>query len=69
MLVLCRKPGERVHVGDNVVLTVIRMDRGKVWIGFEAPREVPIYREELLPLKEPPPEQPPETPQGGLPPG
>lgn len=49
MLVLTRKVGERVHIGDNIVVTVTDIDRGRVRLGLEAPRDVPIHREELLP--------------------
>jgi len=48
MLVLTRKPGERLVIGDNIVLTVISVRNGQVRLGLEAPRDVPIRREELL---------------------
>ena len=51
MLVLSRKLGEKIYIGDNVCITVVDIDRGKIRLGIEAPRDVPIYREELLPLK------------------
>ncbi len=54
MLVLSRKLGEKIHIGDNIVIVVVDIDRGKVRLGIEAPREVPIYREELLPVRESP---------------
>lgn len=38
-------------VGDNIQITVVDIDRGKIRLGIEAPRNVPIYRQELLPLK------------------
>lgn len=50
MLVLSRKLGEKIHIGSSVVITVIDIDRGKIRLGIEAPRDVAIYREELLPL-------------------
>ncbi len=49
MLVLSRKLGEKIFVGENVVITVVDIDRGKVRLGVEAPRDVPVFREELLP--------------------
>lgn len=49
MLVLSRKPGERIVIGPNVVLTVLSVHGDRVKLGFEAPVEVPIYREEVLP--------------------
>jgi carbon storage regulator len=51
MLVLSRKLGEKIIVGDNITITVVDIDRGKIRLGIEAPREVPIFRQELLPLK------------------
>ncbi len=50
MLVLSRKLGEKIHIGDNICITVVDIDRGKVRLGIEAPRTVPVYRQELLPL-------------------
>lgn len=48
MLVLSRKLGEKIHIGDNICITIVDIDRGKIRVGIEAPRDVPIYREELL---------------------
>ncbi|MCS7271367.1 MAG: carbon storage regulator [Gemmataceae bacterium] len=50
MLVLSRKLGEKIYIGDNICITVVDIDRGKIRLGIEAPREIPIYRQELLPL-------------------
>ena len=47
MLIITRKPGERIMVGDDVVLHVIEVAGGSVRIGIEAPRSVPVYREEI----------------------
>ena len=47
MLVLSRKPGERILVGDNVAITVVRIGPNNVRIGIEAPRDLNIVREEL----------------------
>ena len=49
MLVLSRKLGEKIFIGDNICITVVDIDRGKIRLGIEAPREVPIFRQELLP--------------------
>jgi carbon storage regulator len=49
MLVLGRKLGEKVYIGDNIIITVCDLDRGKVRLGIECPRDVPIYRQEVLP--------------------
>ena len=48
MLVLSRKPGEKIVIGDNIVLTVIEICRGKVRLGIEAPKDVKVMRDELL---------------------
>lgn len=48
MLVLTRKLGEKIQIGDNICLTVLEVDRGKVRLGIDAPRDVPVFREELL---------------------
>lgn len=47
MLVLSRKAGERILVGDDVVVTVVRVGPNSVRIGIEAPREMNIVRQEL----------------------
>jgi len=44
MLVLSRKLGEKIYIGDNICITVVDIDRGKIRLGIEAPREVAIYR-------------------------
>jgi carbon storage regulator len=49
MLVLSRKLGEKIYINDNICITVVDIDRGKIRLGIEAPREVPIFRQELLP--------------------
>ena len=45
---LSRKKSERVFIGNNVVLTVVDIDRNKVRLGIEAPKDVMILRDELL---------------------
>ncbi|MCA9135636.1 MAG: carbon storage regulator [Planctomycetales bacterium] len=47
MLVLSRKPGEKLMIGDDVVLTINRIAGNRVAIGIEAPRDVRIVRGEL----------------------
>ena len=47
MLVLSRKPGERILIGDDVTITVVRIGPNNVRVGIEAPRELSIVREEL----------------------
>ncbi len=51
MLVLSRKLGEKIFVGDSICITVVDIDRGKIRLGIECPRDIPIYRQELLPIK------------------
>lgn len=47
MLVLSRKPGERLLIGDQVVVTVVKAGPGGVRLGVEAPATMPVVREEL----------------------
>ena len=52
MLVLTRKPGERITIGDDVVITLISIRRDdeygdRIRIGLDAPSDVPIRREEV----------------------
>ncbi len=47
MLVLARKVGEKILIGENISVTVVRIGPGIVRIGVEAPADLPIVREEL----------------------
>ena len=47
MLVLSRKVGERIWIGDEIAITVVRLTSGGVRIGIEAPKELAVVREEL----------------------
>jgi len=47
MLVLSRKVGERIRIGNDVVITVVRVTGGGVRLGIDAPAELPVVREEL----------------------
>lgn len=49
MLVLSRKLGERITIGDRIVLTVVKLERGQVRLGIDAPREIKVFREEINP--------------------
>ena len=48
MLVLSRKRGERIVIGDNVEMVIISVQGGRVKLGFLAPDDVAIYREEVF---------------------
>lgn len=47
MLVLTRKVGESIHLGDDITVMVAEVGKGEVRIGITAPREVPVHREEI----------------------
>jgi carbon storage regulator len=47
MLVLTRKPGEKIHIGSGITITVLEIRGNKIRIGIEAPEEVKVLRAEL----------------------
>lgn len=47
MLVLTRKVDQSIIIGDNIKLTVVEIRGDQVKIGIEAPREIPVHREEV----------------------
>ena len=47
MLVLTRKLGENIRIGDAVKITVLEVRSGQVKLGIEAPPEVKVHREEI----------------------
>ena len=49
MLVLSRKLGEKIVIGDRVVVTVVKLDNSQVRLGIEAPQEIGVFREEIAP--------------------
>jgi carbon storage regulator len=55
MLVLSRREGERIKLGDDVVITIVRVTGDKVRLGIEAPSGLLILRDELEPATEPEP--------------
>ena len=46
MLVLGREDGERISIGQNIVITLVESKRGKAKIGIDAPPEIPIVRDD-----------------------
>ena len=48
MLVLTRKPQEKIRIGDGITITVIKTKGSGVRLGIEAPADVPVLRGELL---------------------
>ena len=70
MLVLSRKVGERIHVGENVVLEIRRIAGNRVTLALDAPRHVRILRGELeVAAREfrPPTAEPQEQPHPAVP--
>lgn len=47
MLILMRKPGESITIGSDIVVTLVSLDRSRARIGVQAPRDVPVDREEI----------------------
>lgn len=50
MLVLSRKETQRIRLGDDIVITVVRIGGDKVRLGIEAPKDMLVLRDELEPL-------------------
>ena len=47
MFILPRRLNQRVYIGDEITFTVVGVQAGVVRIGIEAPKEVPVHREEI----------------------
>lgn len=47
MLVLTRKIGEKIVIGNSIELTVLSYDRGLVRVGIEAPKNITVHRKEI----------------------
>jgi carbon storage regulator len=65
MLVLSRKVGERIVLGEDIIVTVVRVEGGRVRIGIDAPADVSIYRPEMRRAKAPVPLLVGDTPANG----
>ena len=48
MLVLSRKAQESIIIGDDIVVTIVDIGRGRVQVGIRAPSSVPVYRQEII---------------------
>ncbi|ACU90480.1 carbon storage regulator CsrA [Desulfomicrobium sp. ZS1] len=47
MLILSRRPGESVHVGDDIKITILSIKGQQIKLGLEVPEHMPVYREEI----------------------
>lgn len=47
MLILTRRPGERIRIGDDVTVTILGVDHNKVRIGIDAPISISVHRQEI----------------------
>lgn len=47
MLILTRKPGEELKIGDDITVQVLGVRGNQVRIGISAPRDTPVHREEV----------------------
>ena len=47
MLILTRRTGETLNIGDNIKVTVLNVNRQQIRRGIEAPKDVPVHREEV----------------------
>jgi|SRR5262252_1810881 len=48
MLVLSRRPGEKIRIGKNIEIVVVSTARNVVRLGIVAPKDIPVFREEVL---------------------
>ena len=47
MLIITRRPDQKIMLGDELTIHVMELSRSNVRLGIEAPRSVPVYREEI----------------------
>lgn len=62
MLVLTRREGEAIRIGDNVTITILR-DGNQIRLGIDAPADVSIKRGEMVGMPKPPRKPPPDPPR------
>ncbi|REK19207.1 MAG: carbon storage regulator [Planctomycetota bacterium] len=48
MLLLSRKSGQSIVINDDIVVTIVGVDRNRVQVGIKAPPYVPIFRQEIV---------------------
>src|SRR3954470_11777051 len=64
MLVLTRKLMEKLYIGNEITVTVVRLEGGQVRLGIDAPKEIAVVRGELRPIAEKPAGDPAPRPLG-----
>lgn len=47
MLILTRRTGEALCIAENIVVRVLRMDKNQIVLGIDAPKDIPVHREEI----------------------
>lgn len=47
MLILTRRPGESIYLGDDIKITVLSVQGKQIKVGLDVPEDLPVYREEL----------------------
>ena len=62
MLVLTRRLMEKLYIGDEICVTVVRLEGGQVRLGIDAPRQISVVRAELRPEGQPEPAAPAAAP-------
>ena len=48
MLILTRRAGESIHLGEDIIISVLSMKGKQVKLGIEVPEDLPVYREEVF---------------------